>query len=1534
MTYATSVGAQCDGNFFTYTSLCDLDSVIVEAIPLSGEPPFTYIWSTGETSQQIVVPNQIADYLVTVTDANGCSFVVFCHIKHWPDPVFFPFTDTACEGDSIWYFLNWIRNELPGLQYEWSTGEVTDSIIVTDNVTLTVTVTDPATGCEVVFGPESVAFDDRPEPEIVGPNSLCDGGPITLTVEGGPFFYVEWYPIFSIEESITVTDPGTYWVNAYYFDNPWCVGTDSILITEGIIELPLIDAPPELCDGQSGPVTLTNHQAYETYIWSNGETAYSFLAEEPGTYIVTVTDQAGCMAIESITIEIAPVNELSTIITSANCGLANGGIELGNSLPGNYSYGWSNGANSQDLVQVLSGIYSVTVTDDNGCFSTLEVEIPEEELTIILNETIAPNTSCINFNGSIGINILPEENYTIVWSNGDNTDEIIELASGTYSVTVSLGDCQEIETYFVDDISAPADLLYTITSPSCGESNGAIDLQLNGGTSPFTFLWSSGETSEDINGIGAGLYTVTVTGSDGCLAVAQVDVDAGMDSISIEEIILPNTSCTDYNGSISLTLMPEENYTFLWSNGYTTEDLENLASGIYTVTITYGNSCQEIESYVIDDISAAPDLQYSITSPTCGGSNGEIDIQLLGGSSPFTYLWSTGEISEDLNGVEAGLYSITVSAADGCNTVSDIELIDAEILISIESIIQSNTSCTQPDGNIDVTISPLDTYTILWSTGATTEDLSGLSQGVYIITVSQGECTISDTFQILNENNPFTISSSATPNTSCISPNGAIDLNITPTGNYDYIWSNGWSEEDLHSLTEGQYTVTVTDVNGCSMTSTFEIETNATLFFLSGISIANTSCQVYNGSIDMSVTPPDLAYNYLWSSGATTQDIQNLSPGNYSVTVTNFEGCMQDTFFTVSDQSAPFMLSAISYPDTSCIQPSGSLDLSVSPAGMYFFSWSTGANTEDILSLSSGSYSVTVSDSFSSCTSTAVFEIDNHAILPNITYLLTHEKCGKDNGAIDITVSPAPVEYIWSHGATTEDISGLTGGIYYLTVTISNGCTAYDTFTIMDDSLNLDITGNVIDNTLCMGANGSIVVATVPAGNYLYQWSNGASEAELQFLEGGTYSVTVTDQYQCTQIDSFIVGNSQIVPELDATIISATCGQSNGSVDIQVSLSIASTFMWSNNHTGEDLLAAPAGMYSVTVTSQEGCSAVMVVEIPDQNTNFSINSDITDNTSCSIPSGSIDVTVTPAGAYFFQWSTGEISEDIVSLGSGEYGITVTDQFNCAASELFTIENLSAPPILSYFVHSALCGLDNGTIELIVSPPSSLHQFLWSTGGDNRNLENLDEGVYSVTVTDAMGCTADTTIAVPGTELLLPSIDADLLSVPNGGNIHCTLNLNVPLSSIYSISWSPGDIMSCREFLCMEQNISIAAPTEVAVLVTDTNGCTGEAFLLLKIENDHHVYIPNIIMPDGHGANTHFTIFTNDHVEEVVKLEIFDRWGNCVFLHEFFPPNEPSLGWNGSFKGKTLDPAVFVYRAIVRFENGEEQRYQGDVTLIR
>ncbi|MGB3078543.1 MAG: hypothetical protein WBB31_05645, partial [Saprospiraceae bacterium] len=882
--FPVTVKAQCFTNIMAVYNFCDPTTITLVAVP-NGVPPYSYLWSTGETTQSIVVPLlPITDYFVTVTDDTGCASSTSAHVKPGSvggPPVIGPSSNPVCEGNVVilniyWYF----NNPPPGITYLWSNGDTGPSTQTTDPGVITVTITDPATGCTLVLS-ETIIVSPAANPIIVGPSSLCSGQTATLSVDGGPFDYYNWPPSGSGDPTFVATGPGIYWVYVQTIDG--CVGIDTLEILPGSLP-PTLNNPSPICPGQSVDLEVLNASSYTSFNWSTGGTGPITTVNSPGTYTVTVSASGGCTATGSVTVASVSSNmNLSGTITAvSSCSSPNGAINITISPTGTYSYIWSNNATTEDLMNIAVGSYSVTVTDSGGCTSS--------DTYSVASNTISPNLT---------------------------------------TVTIAA---------------------------TCGQNNGAVDLSISPPGS-FTFLWSNSATTEDLTNIAAGSYSVTVTATgSGCTATAMATIPNTNPPINVPGNTTPVTSCTSNNGSIDISPIPSGTYTFIWSNGSTTEDLTNLSIGNYTVTVSSSAGCTAIATYSVVNNTTTPVPVATPSPATCGQSNGAIDLNVTP-TGTYTYVWSNGSITEDLISIPAGNYSVTVTSSDGCTSITSITVPDNLIPLTITGTTSPNTSCINQNGAIDISVSPAGIYSYTWSNGATTEDLNNIPAGVYNVTVTFGlTCINTQSFEVFNTITPIAFTGITTPNTSCSQPNGAIDITISTPGSFTYLWSNGEITEDLQNLTGGTYSLTVTGSNGCTSTELFDIiNTNSNFSFIGSV-LPNTSCALPNGSINLTLTPSG-SYSFIWSNGASTEDLQNLSAGNYSVTVSDINNCALVEAFSIQDNLSYPVISSQVTP-SACGNNNGAIDISIIPANGNSYSWSNGSTTEDQLNLPAGNYFV------------------------------------------------------------------------------------------------------------------------------------------------------------------------------------------------------------------------------------------------------------------------------------------------------------------------------------------------------------------------------------------------------------------------------------------------------------------------------------------------------------------------------------------------------------------------------------------------
>ncbi|HLO56511.1 MAG TPA: gliding motility-associated C-terminal domain-containing protein, partial [Saprospiraceae bacterium] len=495
--------------------------------------------------------------------------------------------------------------------------------------------------------------------------------------------------------------------------------------------------------------------------------------------------------------------------------------------------------------------------------------------------------------------------------------------------------------------------------------------------------------------------------------------------------------------------------------------------------------------------------------------------------------------------------------------------------------------------------------------------------------------------------------------------------------------------------------------------------------------------------------------------------------------------------------------------------------------------------------------------------------------------------------------------------------------------------------TILNDNTSFNVTGITTDNTSCLTPNGSINLTITPSGSYTFLWSNGASMEDINNLTSGSYSVTVTDAASCSSVASFTVGDNVITPMLTTTTINTNCGQANGSINLTVSPAGSYVFTWSNGAVSEDISNLSEGTYNVTVTSSNGCTATTSATIINTNSSFNVTGINTDNTSCLTPNGSINLTVTPSGSYTFSWSNGASSEDINNLNSGSYSVTVTDATSCSSVATFTILENTSVPLIELLAHAPDCFGNAGWIEVIV--PLSPNDLTYSmdrglTFSALSQIDNLSPGEYEVMVKNGLGCVIVHTIQIPEQqELTIQVIPEINLKIGVSQQIEVDI-ADLPIALIDTIIWTPANALIFADtsiYSLLHPTFLDAPEGSYTITIYTHDGCSADATVNVRNVKDLDIYVPNIIHSESSSINNSFYLVSKPGSVKIInKLSIYDRWGNLVFLAKNIQPDDPTVGWSGTFRGQAVNPAVFVWVADITFIDDSTLIKKGDLTVIR
>ncbi len=1451
---------------------------------------YTYAWNGPMAGSGMSTTGLIAgEYTITITDSNGCFIEVTDTINEPPLLSATPITnDISCSGDCDGmmtvsvsggvgpYSYTWAINSPPTLSTD---GDSLLNICATPAINLsnTVTVQDD-NGCQVdqlVTITNPTVLDANVTGTGILCNNDCNGTAISNPTGGtAPYTYL-WTPSAPAADSAGITGLcfGNYFVTVTDDNN--CTDTATYTVSNPLALIVTLDSTNITCNGNNdGTATanITGGTAPFTISWVGGNaptTDTNFIDNLiPGVYTVTVTDDNGCSFQASITIEEPQAITNTPVVVDANCGATDGSITMdvsGGTQP--YSYSWDTG-NPADTNAILTnlgaGFYTDTVTDANGCIEIFTIGVSNPNGPSGVTSTINDATCYGTCTGSINVIVIGgTPNFTYSWTgpNGFTGTDTTEtgLCAGTYSLTVTDASSCVLATNLVvgeaDSITANS----IFTDATCnGICDGTASVTPTGGTAPYSFVWSnSSSTGSSVSGLCAGPVSVTISDFYGC----QKTVDFVIGSPN-SLTVTSNTTNPTCNGDCdgTATANPTNGtapYTYQWNdaNAQSGQTATGLCDGTYIVTVTDFNGCSENDTVTIVEptiISVTP----ATTNSTCGNSDGTADVcGSIGGTGNHSYLWTDipgNPTTCALSGLAAGTYTVEISDDNLCMQSFLITISDANgPTVNVNA---TNATCDGLcDGQATATATGTANFSYLWQTGNQfTPTITGLCAGNYSVEVTDGNGCITTEPVTIIDNTAITATVS-TVETTC---NGDCDGSalVTPSGGtapYSYSWTGGNAAGQtinaVGGLCAGNYTVTITDFLGCSITVDVVITEPAILTTsVSGIAAnCNNSCDGQATATPSGGTGP---YTYLWSNNATTPTITALCAGNYTVTITDFKGCTAIGNVIIGDGVA--ITATITPTDANCGQCDGAITVAAAggSGGPYNYSWSgLGLNTPTITDLCPGAYILDVTDNLG-CTEQFNILINN-ANGPTLTTLADSASCfGTCNGLAYTTVTAGTPNYSfqWDDPAlqTNDSATGLCAGLYNIVVQDGVGCITVDTVSVIEPE---EIIPNfTFTDPTCPGAcDGTITVApTGGVGTIQALWgasANNQNTLTATNLCAGTHSVTLTDANGCTTTDSITISDPTAI-SITASATPPTCfGDCDGTAIANASGGNPGyQYSWNTTPVNNNSLVGGlcAGVYTVTVTDNNGCSNTADVQVIDPTvlgTTTTIDNSESCNAACD---GSI--TTTPTGGqtpYTYLWSNNETTATITNLCEGTYDVLITDANNCTFRDTVTLD---APAVLDAVIVPGEpdCGVCNGSIN---STPITAGQynFVWANAANptvsiltelnvsTSNVSGLCAGTYNLELTDlGTGCTSNYVVilnSLTGPTLALTSTDETCLTACDGTATATPTGGTAP----YSYSWSPTTPTDTN------QTATNLCPAFYTVTVTDSNNCVASDTLTIN-----------------------------------------------------------------------------------------------------
>ncbi len=1278
----------------------------------------------GGATASTYTATSAGNYTVIITNSNGCSTtsVVFTITSSNIPTATITGANSFCVGSNS---VLSAASSTPGsgtiASYQWQlngtniggANAVTYTASAGGNYTVIVT---NSLGCSATSAVFSVTAFANPLATITGNNSFCTGGNAVLSAASssagsGTISSYQWQLNGSniggaTTATYTATAGGNYIVN---ITNSNGCSTTSAVWNVNEFSNPSVSISSftnVACSGNndgSASAVASGGSGIYTYLWQpDGQTTAVVNNLSPGVNTLTVTDGNGCTDTTSVTILV--VDNTPPVAVCQNITVALDAFGIATVTGANIDNGSSDNCgissmtvspNSFDCNNLGDNNVVLTITDASGNSSTCAAVV-----TVEYSSPPAPNcgnlTTYVSASGTVSIN----ENDVVTNLNSlcglstvqlSQTDfDCSNLGANTVDVTVfysviDSASCTSTVSV-LDSISpviqsCPADIQVTPNLAGCVASVTWTAPQISDNCS---YVVTSSHSSGDVFPVGITTVSYDVTDPSGNTAQCQFDIEVL--SIPVALNLQPTVYQCGYNiscdgsgdGSIAADVIGGcPPYQYLWDNGETTASINNLNAGTYQLTVTDANGGTSSATITLTEPNpiSTTSVQLSIyaggNNISCNGAlDGTINADFSGGGDCEAYIYSwtgpNGFVSadEDISGLEAGIYSLTLTDANSCIHTENVVLTEpTAISITATSIV--DVSCfVFSDGEATVSVSGgAAPYGYLWSNGDTDGQVTNLSAGNNVVVVSdangcsdsleiqiQQPVEIDASIQLVSDYNGFAVS--------CYNSTDGSATAIVSGGNspYSLLWSTSETTQTISNLAAGNYSVDITDNSGCTTTSAIQLVGPEAIS--SAFQVQNPLCNgTANGSAEIIVSGGVAAYSYLWSTSETTQQIINLASGNYSVTITDANGCTATDDTTLTE---PGLLDAsvVVINDVSCFGlADGSVDVSVTggtPQDLY--TWSNGSTEQDLQNLVAGTYELTVRDA-NACSDTLivnVYEPDEISItVANPTTVCP----GAETIAIAVVSGGnGSYSYDWSNGGTDASISVFPqqAGSLDVTVTDGEGCSASFTNISVTVYPTPSAAFTLSENSSC---SFPVPVSTINSsiGAAQYSWNDGNGNnyntinPVLTFNNTGTFTVSLiaTNSLGCsdTATQNFTVYENPVA----AFSLSSSQGCPSLSIDFTDNSSSALQYLWSFGDSLTSTLSNPShtyfetGGYDVTlvVTGAGGCSdtvsvsnAVTVFPVP-------VAGFIWDYEDPYDPDGKIIFTNTSSGAENYDWTFGD-----------------------------------------------------------------------------------------------------------------------------------------------------------------------------------------------------------------------------------------------------------------------------------------------------
>jgi len=1458
-------------NVNTTTATCGVANGSVTVNANGGAGALQYSINNGTSFQPTGnFASQLAgNYSIVVQDANGCTATANAAVQNTNAPVIAgtPYTDITCNGLNNGTITVNANGGTAPLQYSINNGVTFQAANQFANVTVgnwQIVVQDAvgclATSAVSIIEPAAILFNSVPADATCGNangsliiNAIGGTAPLQYSINNG----ASYQPLNQFA-NLAVGN-----LQLVVQDANGCTSNSNVAIANLAGPTVANVLPGDVtCNGyNNGVITITANGGtgvlqYSIDNGSNYQSGNIFSNITPGNYQIVVQDANGCTATGAAAIAQPASLVLSSNPTGSTCSNANGAITLaanGGTTP--YQYSIDNGITFQSGVNFASLVaanYNAVVQDGNGCTvasTALVVDAPAPTIS----SAVPTDVTCYGLANGI-INITANGGTVPLQYSIDNgvtfqaANQFANVAVGNWQIVVKdVNGCTVTSSAL---IAQPQQINYIVTTTptTCGNANGTITFNnVTGGTGVYQYSIDNGSTfqvSNQFANVAVGNWQLIVQDDNGC-DVANTANIINIAGPTVSAINVTDVLCNGGNdGTITVNQTGGTGpFQFSIDNGATFQSsaqFANLAIGNYQVLITDANGCTANGAAAIAQPTTLL-LNANPNGSTCGNANGAITLAANGGTTPYQYSIDNGitfQSGVNFASLVAANYNVVVQDGNGCTVASTALVVDAPAP-TISSAMPTDITCYGlANGIINIT-----------ANGGTAPLQYSIDNGVTFQAANQFTNVAVGNWQIVVQDvNGCTVTSSAliaqpqqinyivtTTPTTCGNANGTITFNNVTggTGVYQFSIDSGatfQSSNQFANIAVGNWQLIVQDINGCDVTNTANI-INIAGPTLGVVNVTDVLCFAGNtGTATVNQIGGTGPFQFSIDNGATFQsgnNFNNLPSGNLQIVIQDANGC------TVAGTAAIAQPALLQYNVASaiatCGNANGNLTLNATGgSGVYVFSIDSGLtfqSSSQFTNLATGNYNIVVQDA-NNCEASGITNITS-APAPVLALTATNDATcfGLNNGSLSVLAQngTSPFSYTINNGTAqpSANFNGLLAGNYSIVVTDVNGCA--DSVTAIIAQPTQLIANAAAVNVLCNGGNTGSTNVVVNGGvsPYTYQWSGGAgSNAQALNLSASSYTVTVTDANNCT-VNASVAVNQPGALNAAPTSGNVTCfGLSNGWASMQATGGVT-PYQYTWGHVPANVSTASnltAGSYSLTVTDANGCTMTQAYSI-SQPTQIIVNASQTAVSCFGGNNGAVIINAnggTGVLNYSINGGTTQSSNQFGNLISGNYSVTVTDANGCTA---IAQTQVTQPTQLTSAANATniLCfGQSNGSVNVVANGGTPPYNYVWSGGATSSQVLNLTPGTYSVTVTDANGCTiiVSATIAQP------TAIAAAIAAVPTiciGQNTSLTASANGGVPP-YTFKWNTG---YTGNPLAIAPSIS----TNYNVVVNDANGCT-------------------------------------------------------------------------------------------------------------